>query len=405
MRVLLLNTYPSGGGAAIATARAMEALQARGADVRLLTITGYGYKWQVRFLLERLDTYFAVRGHSDMLFRFSTASLGVNIADHPWVEWAEVIHIQWVQQGFVSLRGIERLLSMEGKRIFWSLHDLWPLTGGCHLPYMIDDSGATSFCHKYKTMCGDCPILRSNSTSDRAHSIFLKKSHLPLSRVHFIAVSNHIKEVAIGATLTRRSQISVVHNPIDIQVFYPNTTLEDEDVARLLFVASNLDDPVKGLDYLRQMLTTATEINPQLMAKVRLYLVGKTKHKEALQGFPIAIEHIEGIDQKHLVSLYQKGTLLLSTSRYETMGQTILEALACGTPSVAFDVGGISDMIISGVNGALVPAYDTRMMAQSVIDWLLKHKEASRREIAKSVAHFSTDVIGTQLMTLYKGSE
>ena len=93
MKILLLNTYPSGGGAAVACQRTMALLSQAGMEVRMLTITEFGWQHRVSFLADRLDTLRAVGYQRKNLFRFSTARYGLDIAHHPWVAWAEVVHI------------------------------------------------------------------------------------------------------------------------------------------------------------------------------------------------------------------------------------------------------------------------------------------------------------------------
>lgn len=150
MRILLLNTYYNGGGAAIAASRMLQGLRAAGHDARLLVASPLpddappyidtidSIKRQTAFLAERGEIFLANRFDRRLLFRLSTNHFGCDIADHPWVKWAEVIHLHWIHNGFLSLKRLRRLLSLEGKRLFWSLHDLAPLTGGCHIPYLVD---------------------------------------------------------------------------------------------------------------------------------------------------------------------------------------------------------------------------------------------------------------------------
>lgn len=373
-------------------------------EVRLLTLADFGWRWRCAFVAERLDVWRAVGGNRQRLFRFSTASVGVPIERHPWVAWADVIHIHWVQQGFLSLDSLGRLLRMEGKRFVWSLHDFWPLTGGCHIPYQLDDEGETTFCTAFKSHCGRCPLLTSGQEKDRAYRIFERKSKLPLAQIHFLAVSSEVARVAREAVLTRGSKVTVVHNPLDLHLFKP-AERERRQLFDLLYVAPQVDDPIKGVDLLRKVLEIAAEQSDDFRQNGRLCVVGKVKDQRLLGDFPIEIQTLGHVDQGQLIELYQRASLYLSTSRYETMGQTILESIACGTPALAFRVGGISDLIKEGVSGSLVPPYEVQAMADQLLEWTSGRSSLDRYEVSETVSAFAQERIASQLLQIYREVE
>lgn len=401
MRVLLINTFDRGGGAAVAVTRLAESLLRSGAEVRVLTSADLDWRYRVAFFTERLDTLLAVRGRRQFLFKYSTASSGVALADHPWVQWAEVIHLHWVQQGMLSIGGLRDLMSLPGKRVFWTLHDFWPLTGGCHIPYQVGEGGATSFCKSYQTHCGNCPLLGAKQFRDRAYKVFQSKLSLPWERLHLLGVSSAVTSEASLSPLCQHSRVSLLHNPIDRTLFSPAAKSAATE-GRLLFVAARLDDPVKGLDYCREVLSRAKKRSRTFAEKGHIQLVGRVKDPRALERFPIPYTVLPYADTATLARLYQQSAVILSTSRYETLGQTLLEGLSCGTPAVAFDVGGIVDMIRpeSG-NGSLIAPYDLDAMAEAIIRWSLPSYPANPAAIADSVSHFDMESIGKRLMHLY----
>lgn len=398
MKILLLNTYPSGGGAAVACQRTMALLSQAGMEVRMLTITEFGWQHRVSFLADRLDTLRAVGYQPKNLFRFSTARYGLDIAHHPWVAWAEVIHIHWVQQGFLSVKGLAELLSIKGKRFFWTLHDFWPLTGGCHIPYSIGVDGETSFCQRFTEGCGSCPLMGSKSKQDHSSRLFQAKKDLPLEQIHLVAVSNAVAKAADASPLFSKGAITVLHNPIDLKRFCPDSATKKQE-SSLLLVASRIDDPVKGPDLLVQMLREAKALSEEWASSASITLVGQIKDKSLLEQIPILYRHIHRAEGEELVKLYQTASTILSTSRYETLGQTLVEGIACGTPAIAFGVGGIPDIIRpeSG-NGQLIQPYDTTAMARAVVH---SPVPKDRKLIADSIRSFSTDAIAPQLLHLY----
>ena len=131
MKVLLINKSDATGGAAVVTRRLMEALQAQGVDARMLVVerltdspsvglAASRRASKVPFLAERLKIFLANGFNREHLFKVDTASDGLTLWRHPWVKEADVICLNWINQGMLSLRGIERIAAM-GKPIVWTI--------------------------------------------------------------------------------------------------------------------------------------------------------------------------------------------------------------------------------------------------------------------------------------------
>lgn len=170
MKVVLVNTYEHRGGAAVACNRLAHALQEAGVDAHMLAVTTTGKddiavgvcrsrwaKWWQRwaFLRERLQIFLYNGLSRKQLFTVSTASAGISIAAHPLVQEADVIHLHWINQGYISLHELGRLLAL-GKPVVWTMHDMWPVTAICH---------HARDCRRYTAECGSCPFwLRMAAT-------------------------------------------------------------------------------------------------------------------------------------------------------------------------------------------------------------------------------------------------
>lgn len=411
MKILILNTYVSGGGAAVAAGRMLKGLTDAGVDARMLVLSSTedlpanvrsvgGYQGRMTFLKERLEVFRAVGYDRSLLFRFSSASYGIDISSHPWVKWADVIHLHWVQQGFLSLSGLEQLFALPNKSFFWSLHDLWPITGGCHIPYYIHE-GQTQFCQKFLSQCKNCPLLRpSASLSERIH---MRKASFPYQKIRLLGVSNYVTDsIAEYLRLFPQAlQPLTIPNSIDPRIFYPKKIQPERAKKRILFVAARVDDPVKGLDLLHEAVTKAGRISEHFVKETELYIVGHFK-KKWKKTWPIPVIQRHPSDISRLALEYREANLTLSTSRFETFGQTLLESLASGTPVLAFDVGGISDLVREGVNGELVPAYDTDLYADRLIHLLYDHKKQNPEMIADSIKPFHITSVVSKLIDLYR---
>lgn len=124
--------------------------------------------WQ--FTWERVVIWAANGFKRHNLFAVDIANTGTDITSLPEFRQADVIHLHWINQGMLSLKDIQRILS-SGKPVVWTLHDMWPFTGICHY------SGE---CEKYTTECHDCPLLLKPHRHDLSEKTFRKsKSCMP----------------------------------------------------------------------------------------------------------------------------------------------------------------------------------------------------------------------------------
>lgn len=415
MKVLLINTYSGGGGAAVAARRLLEALDDIGVEARLLIATDgaqvdadviapyhkgrWGkWAWKVDFVTERLSLLPHVGYERTRLFKYSPDS-GSDVSNHPWVAWADVIHLHWIQHAFVSLRGIEALVAT-GKPLLWSLHDLWPITGGCHIPYF-SANGKVERCAKFHHHCTACPILSGGRPRDLSWRQYRRKSKLPYDKIHFLAVSRAVADEVRASVLARYSDVSILPNMIDPNIFRPLSG-EHPEGFRVLFVAARPDDPIKGLPLCKEILCKACDRSEAFAKYATFVCVGVPKDNQALADFPVAVEAMGAVHStEELVRLYNSARVTLSTSLFETFGQTLLESVACGTPALAFEVGGISDIILSE-NGLLIPPYDTSAMAQALLH-LFEHPEewAQKERVSATASRFYAETVAEQARAIY----
>ena len=145
MKVIVVNHSDMQGGAAIVSLRLVHALQEKGVDARMLVIdkqsddTLVGVmrdKWRNKwnFLAERLGVFLRNGMRRDTLFKIDSGSHGINIVNHPWVKDADVVCLNWVNQGTMSMKSIKQL-GATGKPIVWTMHDMWNCTGVCHYSF------------------------------------------------------------------------------------------------------------------------------------------------------------------------------------------------------------------------------------------------------------------------------
>lgn len=412
LKVVLLNTSESTGGAAVAANRLMRALEKAGVDAKMLvrdkrtedpkvvSVNTSFVKRKInfiRFAWERLVIFLHNRLDRKDLFRVSIADTGTDVSRHPLVKAADVIHLHWINQGFLSLKDL-RALMRTGKPVVWTLHDMWPCTAICHY---------SCGCERYRASCGACPFLHSERRDDLSSRTFRKKRFLKESPVHLVTVSSWLKEIAQASALTQGLPVTVIPNVLDTGLFRPADRQEARkalglpfDRKIILMGAARINDPIKGFELLQQVLE-AFRNRPDVL----LVLFGGIKGDDSfLADLPVA--HVwMGLltDPVRIARLYAAADVTVVPSHYETFGQTLIESMACGCPAVSFDNSGQRDIIDHQINGYLARYPDPTDLAAG-IEWVFTHPDPTdlaRACIRKVEATYTEAVVASRYQDLY----
>ncbi|MBP3774970.1 MAG: glycosyltransferase family 4 protein [Bacteroidaceae bacterium] len=411
MRVLLVNTTDKGGGAAIAADRLMHALTANGVKAKMLvgrkesnslSVVGLPSAWRhkAHFVEERLGIWAANGFSREHLWAVDTGSAGTDITRLPEFREADVIHLHWVNQGMVSLGGLRRMLAT-GKPVVWTLHDMWPFTGICHY---------TQGCERYREGCHHCPQLRFPRGRDLSYCVFRKKQRIfDRYNVHFVAVSRWLAEWARLSPLMARQEVEVIPNALPVGRF----SLQDgvasrrslglpEDKTVLVFGAVRIDDPRKGLRYLKAALETL--VARQVFARERLCvaLFGGVKDSGVLDDFPVEYRHFGYLkDDEELSRLYAAADAAVIPSEYETFGQTVIEAQACGCVPVTFAGSGQEDIVEHRHNGYLAQPRSVEDLADGIA-WAVGAQIPPAELRGNVMRRYSEEVVAHQYIALYE---
>lgn len=301
--------------------------------------------------LEKLD-FLRYEREKSVRFAFSHGKTGVNVSAWKSIQEVDVIHLHWVNKGFVSLRGLKELLSLN-KRVVWTCHDMWPFTGGCYHP---------RGCDHFKDTCGNCHYLKSPSDADLSYRVFSAKKALYSDCGHnlaFVTPSQWLKNQALmsGAlTNSLRDRVQVIPNPIDTDYFYPKAT-QPADVTQsfvLMFAAANLGNVAKGFDGFRWV---CNELVARGFTQIEALIVGENRIGDL--GLNCQYRELGFIkDAEQIREAYWQADVYVTTSLEENLPTTIMESLSCGVPVAALAVGGIPEMLVASgehQTGFLVP--------------------------------------------------
>lgn len=408
IKAVFLCQSDSLGGAAVVTNRLVHAICEAGVDARLVVFkkmtsdqaveeTGAGrFRRGTGFMLERMRIAMANGFSRENLFKVSIASDGLPLHRHPAVKEADVIVLSWINQGMLSIKGIERLGRL-GKPIVWVMHDMWNLTGICH--HALE-------CHNYTGECGRCQFLGSKKEKDLSRRIWHKKQKLYGSvPITFVAVSNWLADCCRKSGLMNGLDVRVIPNAFPIGSFVTQPTVKLQSIPSdkriILMGAARLDDPIKGFDMAVSALNKLFDNNPEVARDSLAVFFGALRNPDVLADLRFPHLHLGTVnDGKILREIYAMSSVVLSTSLYETLPGTLIEGQAAGCLPVTFGRGGQSDIVDHRVNGYIARYKDIDDFAAGIL-WALG-QNVDRDALHESVRHrFSSSAIASRFVELF----
>lgn len=307
----------------------------------------------------------------------------------------DLVHLHWIAGGMMRVEELARIQSP----IVWSLHDNWAFTGGCHIKRE---------CGRHLLGCGCCPLLGSENRTDLSWKHFMRKERTYNSMEKFtvVGLSRWIAEEAKKSWLLTNQRVVCLPNPIDINIFRPVEKSQVRDLFGLprgkkiiAFGAMGaLSDLNKGYHVFLKSLEYLTRDDLEVV------VFGANQRRET-QSSPYKIRFLGVLhDDLSLCLLYNACDLMVVPSLQENLSNSIMESLSCGTPVVAFNVGGNSDMIEHKKNGYLAAPFEPIDLAQG-IDWILNasnYEELRNRAREKVMLEFRSEVVAEKYITLYR---
>ncbi len=414
MKIVHLSTYDWNGGAAIAANRIVNSqqnlpeLQAKLFVLSQKNNNDYTFSDQKSGLkkLFRFYNKFADELSIRLLTvqsrgRYTFPYLGENISEIDLIKNADMLNLHWINGGFLSLKSLKKIAQLN-KPVVWTLHDMWAFTGGCHY---------ASDCNKFINHCSNCPSLLFKSERDSSFKIYDSKLELfDQMNLTFVTCSNWLAEEASKGGLSKNKKIFVVPNPIRTDTFKPidKKTARQKlklpvDKKLILIGAMNLKDERKGFQFLIEALNILN--NSKLSDGLELLVFGKLSD-ESLQKIPIKTHQLGKLkDEEEIINAYNSADVYVAPSLQDNLPNTVMEAMACGIPVVAFNVGGIPDMIEHNLNGILATPRSSEELANGIKllltdDNLRKTFGFNARD--KVVKNFDERIIAERYLEVYK---
>ena len=406
VRVWQINFSDLSGGAARAAYRLHHALRVAGVDSRMQVVKTTSGDW-------------TVSSPKDALFKFGTmirpqlAALVRGMQKSPprtplspallpsrWPALlneseADLVHLHWICGEMMSIEDIGRIK----KPVLWTLHDMWAFAGAEHCPW--DDRWVQGY-----TRLNRCP---DESGFDLNRWIWNRKRSAWKRPMQIVTPSRWLADCVRQSVLMRDWPVETIPNAIDTEAWQPI----ERNLARRLMgfpvesrvvafgaMSTGAVVPHKGFDLL---LPTLAHLRGQIPG-LELVVFGQLRPKNPPDlGFPV---HYTGHlhDDLSLRTLYSAADVMIIPSRIDNLPNTGVEALACGTPVVAFDTCGLPDIVAHQKTGWLAKAFDTEDLACGIV-WVLADEnryvqlsEAARKD---AVARYSYPVVAAQYKALY----
>lgn len=410
MKILSLNSKDTGGGAAIAAYRLHRQFLELGHDSQMLVQSQTSGDRTVISSQSKLGRGLgAIRPTLDTIplrlypnrdrVPYSLQCLPSRVDTTVKAIEPDIVHLHWVNGGFVSVEAVARF----NCPIVWTLHDMWGFTGGCHY---------SQGCDRYTKSCGSCPILHSDREYDLSRWLWRRKAKSWAETNLTIATpSKWLADLARTSSLFQDLRVEVVHNGLDTQVYRPIDRQQARDWLGLpqdkkivLFGAvSATSDKRKGFHLL---IPTLQQLKQQLDPESVELLVFGSSQPASIPDFGFKARYLGKLyDDISLALLYSAADVFVAPSVEDNLPNTVVEALACGTPCAAFKIGGMSDMVEHEQNGYLATPYQTEDLARGIA-WLLadsdRWQKLSTAAVKQAKQKFTVEKQAANYLQIYQ---
>ena len=403
MKVLHISYSDRSGGAAIAAYRLNEAMNFAGIDSKMLVLQKQTknnniIQYRTRFQKLKWITFCGINKLIKIITNpfasFSFNFFGYNVRKHELVQNADIIYIHWINSNFLSLSAIRDLCCLNKPIVFY-MHDMWHITGGCH---------HSMECIKFETRCNKCPMFHKGKGSKFKYDLsffqfYLKEKYFSsFKNISIATPSIWLSKKVSKSSLFKNFPLIVNRNILNTEIFSPKNRIASRDKLKLpqdqkliLFGADNLSSPYKGWKFLKDAISDFdTNWTIVLFGKIdELKLSTQIRHSVISLG--------SITDEEKLSELFSACDVFVCPSLVDNYPNVILEASACGLPTVGFSVGGIPEMIINKETGYLVKLGDSKALTEG-IKWVIDNNDLlrtrAREQVVTSNSYETVKVIG-----------
>jgi glycosyltransferase involved in cell wall biosynthesis len=378
LKVLHINQSDASGGAAIAASRLHQGLLSQGVVSSFLVgkaEQNYGEVHEIsrnrkiEKLISRISTPL---GHN-MLHCISSFA----IPCHPAYQQADILNFHNLHPGYFNYLAVPKLTA--STPAVYTLHDMWSFTGHCAYSYD---------CERWKTGCGQCPYPQVYPRIKRDSTALewkLKNWTYDRADLTIITPSRWLTTQAKQSMLSRFS-IHHIPNGIDTEAYQPVDPEQCRAILGLpakkfvlMFGADKLGDSRKGGD----LLLKALELLPDsLKAEIILLTFGSGGEAMAAAAGMAVMDLGYVSNDRFKAIAYSAADIFVFPTRADNLPLVLQESMACGTPMVSFNIGGVPDLVRPGVTGYLAQPENSEDLCQRLIQLL--EDQSLRQQMARN---------------------
>lgn len=388
MKVLQINAVYEKFSTGRTTKELHEAMQSKGIESfvacpDLASLPENGYKignkldWKLHALLSRIT------GKQGYFSRFATKGLLDYISEVK----PDVIHLRNLHSNYINLPMLLKYIAEKDIATVLTLHDSWFYTGKC--VYYIEFN-----CDRWEAHCGNCPALKAGNPSlflDKTTEMLADKKKLfsAIRRLAVVGVSQWVTDDASRSILKDSSIVQCIYNWIDLERFHPRDCKElkksmgIENKFVILGIAMSWNK-LKGIGIFHEL----ADILPD---DCQIVLVGDDSAVELKNAKIKYLGTVKDVDV--LSKLYAMADVFVNPTIQETFGKTTAEAMACGTPVVAYNGTATPELVGSdGSCGFLIDENDARLYCDKILQIKMKSKSTfSKATRSRAERLFSKD--------------
>ena len=364
MNILYLNTTYLCGGAEKVTNQIIDGMRSRNHQV--YEIISYhkrpeSLKSEIKVLYQGIPMLIFNRLQTG---NHNNASLSIPYSKHAILKFIkekniDIVHLHNAHGNFLGIRDITAIADV--CPVIWTVHDFWPITGHCASPTDCSDQWING--------CASCKQLQNYPPlkKDISHKLWEeKRKSFAHPNIHFVTPSQWMLRQLRKSHL-KNADIQCISNSLDTTLWLPYNKQElrkkyqvPENKKILAFVAADPAKKSKGMHLLLDALQKLPDPEQYL-----LLIAGEKKNLDSIENAGFPIRHFGYInDQKQMNQFYSMADILINPSLYETFGLVNIEAMAAGTPVIAFSICTMEEIISDC--GWCIESENSQLLSQTI---------------------------------------
>jgi glycosyltransferase involved in cell wall biosynthesis len=396
-------SFSSFGGAGQVASSLQEYQLEKGLDssffsLNMKNLTSHPLKYPLLTSLAIGDRYLVGKKSNPSMFSFlrSQHSFDEIVSK---ISSLDVVHLHWIP-GIIKISDL-KTTSTNDTKFFWSIHDMWPFTGGCHY---------AGTCKNFLEKCSSCPQvnLGFKNIIEREFDNKLLNLRSLQDKITIVFPSNYIEKKARESKMLSEFNSVVIGNPIKITsqpIVSPKPTEDLRPISNkslvLGLVAGDLSEKRKNV---LELISWWKRHFNDFQSNVSILLIGNNgSFAKDIEGVTV----ISGIkESEDMNTIYSSMSLHISLSREETFGYTIIESGLMGIPSICYSNTAQSELVSDQVTGFVINKIeDLKPLLLKLLpikEFIYKTGMNAKKNYE---LNFSQSVIGEKYLNLYSNSK